>query len=352
MATERSNAPRTIIWLLVVAIVAAAVYFMPRNPTPEGFSPRIALVTADSDPYWDIVILGAEEAAQRSNAQLEIIKGSGSPSEQTTIISRLDGFDAIAVSPVDGDKQGVLLRELARQMPLVTIDSDSSISERLCFVGTDNYIAGRRCGQLIKQALPDGGEVAILAGPLDKENGKARRQGIIDELLDRSLNTVVTEDPLDQPIEGERFTIVTTMVDETTAESAKANATAVLNDHPEIDAIVGIYAYNTPAALAAVTEADKLGQIKLIGFDDNEQTLAGIEAGTVFGTIAQDQFNYGYRAVQLLAEVSATGQTAHVPLDRKMHFPVVLVTRDNIEAFRVSRRGNIMGLRLVNPPEN
>jgi ribose transport system substrate-binding protein len=48
----------------------------------------------------------------------------------------------------------------------------------------DNYIAGRMCGQLIKEALPDGGSIMLFVGRLGQANSRLRRQGIIDELMD------------------------------------------------------------------------------------------------------------------------------------------------------------------------
>lgn len=335
---------RTVVWSLVVVAVAFAVWMMPRTPASESRPARIALVTADGDPYWDVVILGAQEAAKRSNARLDVFKASGTSADQTKLLSNLAGYDAIAVSPVDGTRQGVLLRELARQMHLVTIDSDSNASGRLCFVGTDNYTAGRKCGRLIKQALPEGGTIAIATGPLDKENGRDRRQGIIDELLDRDFFGGRLNDPIEGVIGEGAYRIVATAIDETTPESAKANAAALLAAHEDLDLIVGIYAYNAPAAVAAINEAQRVGDVRVIGFDVDGATLAGIEAGIVFGTVAQDQFNYGYDAVRVLTDVVMADSGFNLPLDRQIHFPVVLVTADNLDEFKISRRGSLMGL--------
>lgn len=335
---------RTLVWGAVVIAVAAAAWLMPRPASDTTASPRIALVTADGDPYWNVVILGAQEAAKRSGATLDVLKASGTSADQTKILSNLTGYDAVAVSPVNGKKEGAMLQQLARQMHLVTIDSDSIISDRLCFVGTDNYTAGRKCGGLVKDALPDGGTIAIVVGPLDKENGRDRRQGLIDELLDRDYFENRPNDPIEGVLGDGPYRIVATAVDETTPESAQANAAALLEKYDDLDIIVGIYAYNAPAAAAAITEADRVGEVRVIGFDDDEATLNGIETGTVFGTVAQDQYNYGYDAIRLLADVASEGNY-NLPLDRKIHFPVVLVTAENLAEFKINRRGSLLRLR-------
>ncbi len=54
----------------------------------------------------------------------------------------------------------------------------------MCHVGTNNCKAGHEAGKLIKQALPDGGDIMIFVGKLDAQNAIQRRQGVIDELND------------------------------------------------------------------------------------------------------------------------------------------------------------------------
>ena len=64
----------------------------------------------------------------------------------------------------------------------------------------------------MKEAIPEGGEVIICLGNPDKENTQHRRQGVIDELLDRPAEPNRIPDPLDTPLKGEKYTIVQTLV--------------------------------------------------------------------------------------------------------------------------------------------
>ena len=66
--------------------------------------------------------------------------------------------------------------------------SDVPSSRRLCFVGIDNYVAGRMCGDLVKRALPDGGKIMIFVGRTEQDNARLRRQGLIDAVLGRSVD--------------------------------------------------------------------------------------------------------------------------------------------------------------------
>ena len=48
---------------------------------------------------------------------------------------------------------------------------------------------------------------------------------------------------------------------------------------------VGLWAYNPPAALEAVRSAKLVGTTKIVGFDEDDQTLVGIQDGSIVGTV-------------------------------------------------------------------
>ena len=52
------------------------------------------------------------------------------------------------------EAQTALFNEVAGKIPLITVDSDSPKSNRIAFIGTNNYEAGRQIADLLKQALP------------------------------------------------------------------------------------------------------------------------------------------------------------------------------------------------------
>src|SRR5687768_2400634 len=264
----RSRTARRVIMFLVLLIGLmflgySAGLFKPR--------PKVALVTASQGAYWDLIIKGAQHAAERHKVNLAIVESKGDEPSQTQAIRSLigRGFDGVAISPNDPPRQAAALSEIAAESHLVTFDSDSNVSRRLCFIGTDNYDAGRMAGQQIRQAVPDGGEIILCIGSLDKENGQRRRQGVIDELLERSFERNRPSDlPPDQPIREPRskYTVVTTLVDDIDPPRAQAMAKEALAKYPKVKCFAGLFAYNTPAILKALEEAGKTGQVQVVGF--------------------------------------------------------------------------------------
>jgi len=101
--------------------------------------------------------------------------------------SKLDG---VAISPINPENQVQMIDAAAAVMPVICHDSDAPASARRFYLGTSNYMAGRAAGTLIKEAIPDGGEVMLFVGRMEVLNAQERSQGIIDELGDKPVPAI------------------------------------------------------------------------------------------------------------------------------------------------------------------
>ena len=195
----------------------------------------------------------------------------------------------------------------------------------------DNYLAGRMCGQMIKEAIPDGGEVILFVGRLEQLNARQRRQGIVDELLDRSSDPT-RYDPTGQPLKGDRYTVLDTRIDQFDFGKAKPLAQDAIARYPQLKCMVGLFSYNPPKCLEVVRHAGKLGQIKIVSFDEERDTLQGITDGEIFGTVVQNPYNYGYDSVRILAAL-ARGEEKALPDSKFVNIPARKITKDNVHQF-------------------
>ena len=59
----------------------------------------------------------------------------------------------------------------------------------------------------------------------------------------------------------------------------------------------GLWSYKTPQIYDAVKAAGKAGNVKIVGFDEDQRTLRGISDGTIQSTIVQQPFEFGYLSV-------------------------------------------------------
>src|SRR4051812_37552840 len=175
----------------VAIALAAGVLFLAgcdRGAKSGGAKPHVAYVTNGIDSFWTIAEAGAKAGAAKYDAEVEVHMPAQGVADQKRIVEDLltRGVDGIAISPIDAENETGLINEAAARTRLITQDSDAPKSNRLCFIGVDNYEAGRMVGLLVKEAMPAGGKVMIFVGRLEQDNARLRRQGVIDELLDRT----------------------------------------------------------------------------------------------------------------------------------------------------------------------
>ena len=301
--------------------------------------PKIVILTSTEDVYWDRLFQGGESAAKYFDAQVTPIRCPTDDALQSQKIRDLvaQGIDGIIVSPVKPEAQTPLFNEIAAKIPLITVDSDSPNSNRIAFIGTNNYEAGRQCGDLVKTALPDGGKIVICVGSVESDNGRSRREGLLDALFDRAKDSTRSTEPLDAPIKAGKYTLLQTLIDGADPAKAKTLAADAIQKHPDVKCFVGLWSYNTPALLEALSQAGKLGQIKIVGFDDLEPTLAGVEAGHVFATLVQDQYNMGFDSVMLMC---ATLQHSNAVDSRPRKASLTctaLLNAEDVQMFRSDR---------------
>ena len=289
------------------------------NPSsPDaGVKPTIGFVTNGIASFWVIAEAGARAAAAELGVNVEVrMPPSPEVENQKRMLEELVTLevDGVAVSPIDPDNQNELLNMVAENTNLITHDSDAPKSNRLGYVGMSNYTAGRMCGELVKEALPEGGSLIIFVGRLEQLNARQRRQGVIDELLGRDFDP----DRFDKPgsvIEGKNYKILSTRTDNFDFAKAKSLAEDAIVAHPDLGAMVGLFAYNPPNILEALKTADKLGQINVIGFDEADETLQAIKDGHCVGTVVQDPWMYGYKSVELLAKMARGDESVFAASD-------------------------------------
>lgn len=295
---------------------------------------KVAFVTNQIADFWNIAAAGCRDAEKDFGVTVDVrMPADPTSSEQKRIVEDLiaSGIQGIAISPIDADNQKGLINRVAKQIPLITHDSDAPGTDRLMYIGMDNYKAGRMVGELVKEALPDGGNVLIYIGRLEQDNSKHRRQGVIDELLDRPRD-LARFDPPDEVIEGEKFHILATITDTGKPEIAKRKAEDSINAYPNVNAMVGLFEYNPPACYQALKQAGKLGEVKLVGFDENDITLQAIKDGTCIGTVVQNPYEYGYKSVEVLVKL-LQGDKSVIPENKFIDIAPRKITKENVDTF-------------------
>ena len=308
-------------------------------PSADAKGKKIAFVTNGVASFWTIAAAGVKAASRDLNVSAETLMPAEGISDQKRIVEDLltRGVDGIAISPIDPANQTDLINQASKRAKVITHDSDAPQSERLLYIGMDNYKAGRLCGEIVKEALPKGGSVMLFIGRLEQDNSKRRRQGVIDAILGRPDNSDHFDNP-SEVLEGNGYKILGTLTDQFDRAKGKANAEDTLAKFPDIGCMVGLFAYNPPLILEALQQANKLGTVKLVAFDEDDATLDGIAKGTVQGTVVQDPYMYGYKSVEMLQGILG-GKP--LPSQKFIDIPAKKIRKDNVNEFQAELKSRL-----------
>src|SRR4029078_7239870 len=306
----------------ILCILACVLVFASCKPKTEGGGTggkhKLAFVTNNASDFWTIARKGTEKAAKEiPGIDVEFrITSDGTAAEQQRVVDDLlaKGINGIAISPVDPANQTTMLNRAAAQALVVTQDSDAPTSNRTCYIGTDNVEAGRQAGRLVKEASPQGGKIMVFVGVLDAQNARERYQGLKEVLA------------------GSNIQIVDVRTDNTDRVRAKSNAADTLVNVPDIAGLVGLWSYNGPAILSAVKEANKVDKVKIVAFDEEDETLGGIRDGAIYATVVQQPFEFGFKSMKLMARI-LDGDRSGIPATKQIFVPTLAIKKEQVEDF-------------------
>jgi ribose transport system substrate-binding protein len=308
----------TFIWIATLAFTVSLSCGSPA-PRPPKAVKTVAFITNTTSNFWTIARKGCEKADAEVPDVTVAFKttNTGTTDEQNRLIRdslNIDEADALAISPVDPAGQKSVINEAARRALVITHDSDAPDTDRALYLGADNRAAGRQAGELIKKALPQGGKIMVFVGKREALNAQERFEGLKESL------------------QGSKVEIIDLMTDDANQSRARENAYQTVKQHPDIAGMVGLWSYNGPAILQALRPENMVGKIKIVCFDDEKDTLAGIKEGAIFGTVAQQPFEYGYQAVQAAAKI-LRGDRSIIPPSKTSLIPTVIIQRKDVDEY-------------------
>ncbi|WP_043338119.1 sugar-binding protein [Belnapia moabensis] len=288
----------------------------------------LAFVVNVSADFWTIARRGIEKAnREHPDFDMEmIIPSQASAAEQRRILDELVArkVAGVAISAINPASQTDVLNRVAEQSVLFTTDSDAPASKRMLYIGTDNVAAGRRAGEQMKQAMPEGGRAMLFVGTMDADNARERVQGIREIL------------------QGGNITIADIRTDESDFARARRNAEDALARERDLKMMVGLWAYNTPQIYQAVREAGRQGQVKIVGFDEDALTLRGVADGTIHSTVVQQPYEFGYRSMKGLIRV-VNGDRGWIPANKQDIVETKVIDKTNVGEFQSYMRGLLRG---------
>ena len=195
------------------------------------------------------------------------------------------GINAIFMNPAEADGIMPALDELKKaNIPIINFDTEVSNMGDYCFsyVGSDNYNAGKVCGDDLVNMYPNGGDVIVIDSPT------------MNSIVDRTNGFL-------DAIKGHGFNIVAQQDGKGNLQQSMSISEAHLQSHSNV---VAIFGGKDPTALGCLAAADAAGLKKVLiyGVDGSPDFKASlVKSGSLLaGTGAQSPINIADTSVDVL----------------------------------------------------
>jgi ribose transport system substrate-binding protein len=215
------------------------------------------------------------------------------------------------ISPTDGSTLVPMISDLmAKSVPVVTIDAPLDKPVELQSIQSNHYAGGQAAAKAMTQLTGAKGTYVVVGNTPGLPDIDARVKGFVDDMTAAGATVLPVLEP------GTDSTKAASMV----AASIQAN--------PDLTGIYVTHSAAAQGASAAILEAGKQGQIKLVAFDADPQQIRDLKDGIYDALIAQLPYQMGYQSVKLVAGVlSGAVDPKTVTHDNPTDFAIL--TRDN-----------------------
>ncbi|AVI85327.1 LacI family transcriptional regulator [Pseudomonas syringae pv. tomato] len=310
--------------LLAVAMFAAVTAVMPLSAayaqTPK--KPKVALVMKSLANEFFLTMEDGAKAYQKEHANdfdliSNGIKDESDTSAQIRIVEQMivSRVDALVIAPADSKALVPVLKKATDAgIKVVNIDNQldpdvlKSKSLMIPFVGPDNRKGAELVGDYLARQLKSGDEVGIIEGVSTTTNAQQRSAGFKDA-MDKA-----------------QMKVVSTQSGNWEIDKGNAVASAMLNEYPNLKALLAGNDSMALGAVSAVRAAGKAGKVMVVGYDNINAIKPMLKDGRVLATadqFAAKQAVFGIEAALKLVK----GEKVDTNEKGVIETPVELVTK-------------------------
>lgn len=309
------------------------------DEAPVYYDRYYAMITDDSQSaFWQSIYQSAHEAALEKNAFVEMISENLSQDyseDELMEIAIYSGVDGIIMAADESDEVSALINKAAdANIPVVTLYSDNTHSERLSFVGIGNYNLGREYGNLIISLLYEKmfTKQDVKAVLLVDANAKDSGQSVLYAAIQESLVKEKDERPSSFP----NVDLTMFSVDSTNSFSVEESVRSLFmgpeDNLPDI--VICLNEIYTTSIYQAVVDYNAVGKVNILGYYDSDAILTGIERNVIYSTISVDTKQMGTFCVDALTEYLDSGNTSQY-----FTADIQVIQKNNVDEYR-NRRDN------------
>lgn len=309
--------------LLALAVISSLSLALPFSAAHAEDKPKVALVMKSlANEFFRTMEDGAKDYQKAHADEFELIangiKNETDTGEQIRIVEQMvnAGAKALVIAPADS-KALVSAVKKAMDQGVVVINIDNRLDPALLkskgisvpFVGPDNRKGARLVGDyLANEKLKAGDQVGIIEGVPTTTNAQQRTAGFKDAM------------------EAAQIKIVSVQSGNWEIDKGNAVAASMLNEYPDLKALLAGNDSMALGAVSAVRAAGKAGQVQVVGYDNINAIKPMLADGRVLATLdqaASQQAVYGIQAALKMVK----GEKPDVDADNVIQTPIQLITK-------------------------
>jgi ribose transport system substrate-binding protein len=216
--------------------------------------------------------------------------------------------------PTDPDSlQSAVTRAQTLNIPVITVDTTVKDQSYLTsHITGDNIDGGAKAASTLAEQIGGAGKVFIMSGSPSATTDTLREKGFREEMAKYypKIQIVGREYANSQP-----------------AAATSAVNTALLK-FPDLAGIFAIDGTAGTGAVAALRNANKVGQVKLVGYDAYKAEVDALQEGVFRALIAQQPAKEAELALQYAVD-KLTGKNLDT-INKTVVIPNVVMTKDNL----------------------
>ncbi|MBH3411243.1 MULTISPECIES: sugar ABC transporter substrate-binding protein [Pseudomonas] len=309
--------------LLALAVISSLSLAMPLSAAHAEEKPKVALVMKSlANEFFRTMEDGAKDYQKAHTGDFDLvangIKNETDTGEQIRIVEQMvnSGAKALVIAPADS-KALVSAVKKAMDQGVVVINIDNRLDPELLkskgisvpFVGPDNRKGARMVGDyLAQQKLKAGDQVGIIEGVPTTTNAQQRTAGFKDAMDAAGMKIV--------SVQSGNWEI----------DKGNAVAASMLNEYPDLKALLAGNDSMALGAVSAVRAAGKTGQVQVVGYDNINAIKPMLKDGRVLATLDQAASQQAVFGIQAALKV-LKGEKPDVDADNVIQTPVELITK-------------------------
>ena len=307
--------------IVFVVTLVALVFFKLRvnevikgTQTPDIQETHYAFICKNSsDSFYKAVYEAARKEGEATGCSVEFmgedlsVDYSRNDLMKIAIGAKVDGI--IVEADETGEITELIGEAVSKGIPVVTIGSDSTGSERQSFVGAGFYSLGQMYGEKILEDVPEGENVnvLVLVSPNESDSNQNIIYGGIQDTISRSGRAddfIFNTEAINGRIPFE-------------AEEAISELIRNTGKLPEV--IVCLDELNTSCIYQALIDYNRVGETLVYGYYIDESILSAIERNIISATALIDTDEMGRYGVDALNEyINAGIVNEYLPVDIRL----------------------------------